>query len=574
MKKKSVLSTINGKIAGFFLFGSFLVVMAVSLSIYYFASKMIAESEQAHTRDSVLQASNYITSYLDKMKSLSNLIAMHPEIKDAVQKSNSKSMESLYGMVNFAAKDDPRIQTIAVISKEGFAITNNSNMAVSLSENMMEEKWYRNALKSKQMPVVTSVGHGSFGEESNRIVSISHEIVDEKNNHLGVVLIDVSYRFIEDYISSLNLGRDGYAFILDSEDQLIYHPEESFFFDRKKRDELLRFIEIPEEEKEKSILIKASIPHSDWTLIGISSLENIDVLKNRLIGTIVLVNVVLILISVVIGILLSRKLTKPIVELKNAMMVLDEHWEHLEIDDGGVQEVVSLVKEYNALIDRVKILTREIAEEENEKRIFEIKALQSQINPHFLYNTLDTILWLAEFHENEKVVEVTKSLAEMLRFSLNINQTTAELKMELSHIENYLKIQKQRYEDKFNYQIDGEEELLEVKIPKLILQPIVENSIYHGIRPMLGAGMIEIEYKKKEEFLIIEVNDDGVGYQERGHSKEASGSTMHSGGIGLSNVEQRIKLLCGDECGIEIEAGEKQGTRVRYKIKMDSLLEE
>lgn len=568
MKKKSVISTINGKIAGSFLLGSFLVVMAVSLSIYYFASKMIAESEQAHTRDSVLQASNYITSYLDKMKSLSNLIAMHPEIKDAVRKSNPESMESLYGMVNFAAKDDPRIQTIAVISKEGFAITNNSNMAVSLSENMMEETWYRNTLKSKQMPVVTSVGHEGFCEGSNRIVSISHEIVDEKNKHLGVVLIDVSYRFIEDYISSLNLGRNGYAFILDSKDQLIYHPEESFFSDRKKRDELLNFIEMPEEEK--SILIKASIPHSDWTLIGISSLENIDVLKNRLIDTIVLVNVALILISLVIGLLLSRKLTKPIVELKNAMMILDEQWEHLEVDDGGVQEVVSLVNEYNALIDRIKILTGEIAKEENEKRIFEIKALQSQINPHFLYNTLDTILWLAEFGENEKVVEVTKSLAEMLRFSLNINQTTAELKMELSHIENYLKIQKQRYEDKFNYQIDGKEELLEVKIPKLILQPIVENSIYHGIRPMSGSGMIEVEYKKRGEFLIIEVRDDGVGYRERGQSKEAFGSTVHSGGIGLANVEQRIKLLCGEECGIEIEAGENKGTRVIYRIKMNA----
>lgn len=566
MKKEGFFSKLNVKITLSFLLISLLVVVSVSLSIYYLASKMIGESEESHTRDSVLQASNYIASYLDKVKSLSDLLAMHPEIKDAISKSNPKSLETLYGMVDVAAKDDPRIQMIAVISKEGFAITNNSDMTVSLSENMMEEEWYRNALKSEQMPVVTSIGHGSFNEDSNRIISISHEIRDEKGLHLGVVLIDISYRFIEDYISSLNLGKDGYAFILDSEDRLIYHPDESFFSNREKIRELIRLAELSEQKKGECISVKVNIPHSDWTLVGISSTENLNLLKDRLFDTVFFVGGSLIFISFLISFLLSKRLSKPIVELRNAMMSLDENWKRLKIDDGGLVEIVSLVKEYNSLIDRVRTLTENIAKEENEKRIFELKALQNQINPHFLYNTLDTILWLAEFNETEKVVEVTKSLAEMLRFSLNINQVTAKLKFELSHIENYLKIQKQRYEDRLDYRIDGEEELLEIEIPKLILQPLVENAIYHGIRPLSRLGMIEIEYRRRGEFLIIEVRDDGVGYRRSKQGEENPSVGGKAGGIGLKNVDQRIKLLCGDKYGIEIGEGEEGGTRVTLKL--------
>lgn len=566
MKKEGFFSKLNVKITLSFLLISLLVVVSVSLSIYYLASKMIGESEESHTRDSVLQASNYIASYLDKVKSLSDLLAMHPEIKDAISKSNPKSLEALYGMVDVAAKDDPRIQTIAVISKEGFAITNNSDMTVSLSENMMEEEWYRNALKSEQMPVVTSIGHGSFSEDSNRIISISHEIRDEKGLHLGVVLIDISYRFIEDYISSLNLGKDGYAFILDSEDRLIYHPDESFFSNREKIRELTRLAELSEQKKGECISVKVNIPHSDWTLVGISSTENLNLLKDRLFDTMFFVGGGLIFISFLISFLLSKRLSKPIVELRNAMMSLDENWKRLKIDDGGLVEIVSLVKEYNSLIDRVRTLTENIAKEENEKRIFELKALQNQINPHFLYNTLDTILWLAEFNETEKVVEVTKSLAEMLRFSLNINQVTAKLKLELSHIENYLKIQKQRYEDRLDYRIDGEEELLEIEIPKLILQPLVENAIYHGIRPLSRPGMIEIEYRRRGEFLIIEVRDDGVGYRGSKQGEENTSVGGKAGGIGLKNVDQRIKLLCGEKYGIEIREGEEIGTRVTLRL--------
>ncbi|MDO4711136.1 MAG: sensor histidine kinase [Peptostreptococcaceae bacterium] len=569
MKAKEFFSKIHVRITLSFLLVALIIVGLLSSIAYYSAAKIILDTKQRQTADAIDQTSDYIASYLDKIKTLSDLIAMYPETTEALRRSNERSIESLAGMVNISASSDPRIQTIAVISKNGFAITSNSNMAVPLSENMMEEPWYKGALSSKQMPVITSIRHGDFTmDKESWVISISHEIVDDKGEHLGVVLIDVYYHFIEDYIRTLDLGASGYAYILNSVGEVLYHPDENVFMDEKKIQELQALaLEAGQSDPKKHIITGSNIPHSDWTLVGVSSMESVEDLKDSYIGTIALVNILLIASGLFIGLLLSHRLTKPIVELQNAMMELDENWGHLTIDPKSSVEIIHLAEEYNALIDRIRILTQDIAQKENAKRIFELKALQSQINPHFLYNTLDTILWLAEFGENKKVVEVSKALGEMLRLSLNIDQSVVTLEQELAHAENYLKIQQKRYEDKISYRIEGDEKLLSSQVPKSILQPIVENSIYHGIRPMKGMGQIRIHYERQGDHLLLTVEDNGVGYDpDRKNDNNLIRTKL--GGIGMSNVDQRIKILCGAEYGIDVQKKETGGTLVRYRIKI------
>lgn len=568
MKLKNFLSKINIQIALSFLAFSLSIVVSLSVIFYYSASRIISDSREKQTTEAVAQTSDYVSAYLDKIKTLSNLIAMYPQISEILEQPNAKSVNGLAAMVNISANSDPRIQTIAVISKKGFAITNNSDMTMPLSKNMMDEAWYQAAIKSNQKPVVTSIHHGDFTmNRENLVISISHEITDEQNNHLGVVLIDISYRFIEDYILSIDLGKQGYAYILDDEDNILYHPDENVFSDEQKKKEL---VQISKQNYTLSnyFVTNTTIPHSNWKLIGVSSTENITLLKNRLIEGILFVNLLLIFASIVLSLMISKKLTKPIIELQNAMMDLDKSWGHISINPNSSVEVVALATEYNALLDRIKALTEDIAQKENTKRIFELKALQSQINPHFLYNTLDTILWLAEFGENEKVVAVSKSLGELLRLSLDIHQTAVPLKTELASVKNYLKIQQMRYEDKISYNIYGDEELLSVSVPKLILQPIVENSIYHGIRRQEEAGYIDIEYRKQGDKLIITVADNGVGYSSSCENKEDRNLIKTKlGGIGMKNVDQRIKLLYGEEFGITVRDNEPHGTVVTYTLK-------
>lgn len=568
MKMKAFLSKINVQISLAFLTLSIVFVSLLSFAFYYAAGQILVDNIRKQTAESVAQTGDYLYAYFDKILSLSDIIAMHPDTTKALEQGDTEAIESLSGIVQISAMSDTRIQSIAVISKNGFALTSDSNMAIPLSGNMMEESWYQAAVASKQIPVVTSIRHGEFTmDKESWVISISHEIVGSQGEHLGVVLIDLSYKFIEDYISGLDLGSTGYAYIFDQNHQILYHPEEKALMDEMKASELLELAkEMDGSLSRNRIVTKKEIPELQWTLVGISSMEKMDDLKRQMMGMIVWINLLLIVVGIFISWAVSRRLTKPIFELQRAMQDVDKNWGHIQISSRSSTELKALTEEYNALLDRIKKLTEDIAEKENTKRIFELKALQSQINPHFLYNTLDTILWLAEFGENEKVVEVSKALGEMLRLSLNINQDMVSLTQEIAHTKNYLKIQQQRYLDKIEYQISGDKNLQNVEVPKLILQPIVENSIYHGIRPKKGKGLIEISYYKEKEDLILQVKDNGLGYHPE--KKEEHLIKTRLGGIGLKNVDQRIKILYGEDYGLTIGNHEEGGTIVRYRLKM------
>lgn len=568
MKMKAFLSKINVQVSLAFLTLSIVFVSLLSFAFYYAAGQILVDNIRKQTAESVAQTGDYLYAYFDKILSLSDIIAMHPDTTKALEQGDTEAIESLSGIVQISAMSDTRIQSIAVISKNGFALTSDSNMAIPLSGNMMEESWYQAAVASKQIPVVTSIRHGEFTmDKESWVISISHEIVGSQGEHLGVVLIDLSYKFIEDYISGLDLGSTGYAYIFDQNHQILYHPEEKALMDEMKASELLELAkEMDGSLSRNRIVTKKEIPQLQWTLVGISSMEKMDDLKRQMMGMIVWINLLLIVVGIFISWAVSRRLTKPIFELQKAMQDVDKNWGHIQISSRSSTELKALTEEYNALLDRIKKLTEDIAEKENTKRIFELKALQSQINPHFLYNTLDTILWLAEFGENEKVVEVSKALGEMLRLSLNINQDMVSLTQEIAHTKNYLKIQQQRYLDKIEYQISGDKNLQNVEVPKLILQPIVENSIYHGIRPKKGKGLIAISYYKEKEDLILQVKDNGLGYHPE--KKEEHLIKTRLGGIGLKNVDQRIKILYGEDYGLTIGNHEEGGTIVRYRLKM------
>lgn len=204
-----------------------------------------------------------------------------------------------------------------------------------------------------------------------------------------------------------------------------------------------------------------------------------------------------------------------------------------------------------------------------------MKALQSQINPHFIYNTLETILWLVEFKENEKAILVVKSLGTILRNTLNINQDFIELSSELLHVQHYMDIQKVRYDDKFDYSLDIDSQVAEFFVPKLILQPIVENAIYHGIKPKKCKVAHKILAYREAEDLITRVENDGLPYQEMNSELKEEFNTYNKqkgikarmGGIGLKNVSQRIKILCGEAYGLRI-FNEKGLCVVEYRLKI------
>lgn len=222
------------------------------------------------------------------------------------------------------------------------------------------------------------------------------------------------------------------------------------------------------------------------------------------------------------------------------------------------------------MVIRIRDLIEENKREHEAKRQSDLNALQAQINPHFLYNTLDSIMWMAECGKNEDVVEMVTALARLFRISISKGRRVIRVAEELEHARNYLFIQKIRYKEKFTFNIDADEDTLNLKSVKLILQPIIENALYHGIEYMVDEGHIEIKAKKRDGYLYFTVEDNGLGMDEKTrykllHTDDEIISDQGSG-VGVRNVDERIKLRYGTEYGLSIESEIEQGTKVTIKL--------
>ena len=472
-------SKLHIRISLTFLLFSLSIILLLSGSIYHFTSDMLIKNDIVRTRTMGTQPGEYRSSYLKKLGDFSNIIAEHKDIKSALAKSSPEALESISSLIHLAKEVDKNISAVAVISKNGFAITGDSDMSITLSEDMMDEEWYKKALASNRMPMLSKTGHSAFASDKGAwTISVYREITGQNNEHLGVVLIDISYNFIEDYIKNLDLGKSGYVYIMSETGDIIYHPNEDIFNDTKKSEELKSLMD--GDITDGKVVYEGIINNSSWKLFGVASSDNLKILQKNLTKNILILSCILIILSLFIGIIASKILSEPITRLKLAMIDMDKKWTHIKIST-DITEVSELENEYNRLIDRIKALTE------------------------------NTILWLSELNENEAVIKVTSALGKLLRFSLSTDLDFVSIKDEIEHVKNYLEIQKIRYEDMLVYEIDSIDNLKDAFIPKLIIQPIVENAIYHGLRPN-GGGKINISFESFDNDIIIIVSDNGKGF--------------------------------------------------------------
>jgi two-component system sensor histidine kinase YesM len=307
---------------------------------------------------------------------------------------------------------------------------------------------------------------------------------------------------------------------------------------------------------------------------------HLDALQTTMIrNMVVLMSVVVVLSLVLLYFLLtkSRNLSRRIVD------PIDRICERLEAIGKGsllvcepiqadVEEVQLLSDGIESMVGHLKRLIEKSTEQEKQRRRTELALLQAQINPHFLYNTLDTIIWLIESREISEAVTMVSSLSNYFRFSLSRGKNIITLAEEEQHIRSYLEIQQMRYRDMMEYEIDIPDQLKYFILPKLTLQPLVENALYHGIKNRRRKGFIHVAGRKQNERMVLEVTDDGPGMtEERLGEVRASLTEGRREGFGLRTVHQRIQILFGGEYGLAVESTPDIGTKVVATIPMQTV---
>ncbi len=364
-------------------------------------------------------------------------------------------------------------------------------------------------------------------------------------------------------------------FIIDGMGNIIYHPKHELIYSGI-RDEAIDLIlasedghvSTMEDYRVKNYIVSTS-EYSGWKVVGAvyeDELNPYDQITQQIYLLLIGLSLAL---AILISVIISRNFLHPIKDLSDGMYRFKHGDLDTVVDIHSENEFGELAESFNDMTKRIKNLVETNKQSEQAKRRFELKSLQAQINPHFLYNTLDSIVWMAEAEMNDEVVEMTDSLAKLFRISINRGSEFVTVAQELEHIESYLKIQKLRYGEKLNYEIEADQSLLTCRIVKIIIQPIVENAIYHGIKKLATPGMIWIQVKDLGDRIEIMIQDNGVGMEEETMQKllnRHAHTGTSKGGIGVNNVDQRIKLYYGDEYGVHIESEVFEGTTITLTV--------
>ncbi len=397
----------------------------------------------------------------------------------------------------------------------------------------------------------------------------------ERDGEEAWVALDLRFASISSYINNVGIGQHGYCFLMD-ESGILYHPQQQLIYSQLKSEDTDTLANLPDGTYSESnvIYVLQTVEGSPWRVVGVSYVDELvtsNLWENF--WLLALAAAAILLAALVSSIVISRALSRPLKGLSRAMRQFEKNADTFTYAPvGGAREVQELSESFGHMVVKIQHLMETVRREEINLRKTELKALQAQINPHFLYNTLDSIAWMCEQGRNDEAVQMVNALAQLFRISISRGHELIPIRSELRHAESYLKIQKHRYKNQFSYRFDVDESCLDFLCNKITLQPIIENAIYHGINGLVDEGEIVITLRADGSDVVFTVADNGVGMEEEQIQailrKERSDHT----GIGIKNVNDRLKIYFGEGYGITIDSEPDVGTTVT--IRMPQVREE
>ena len=485
------------------------------------------------------------------------------------------------GMNLIYVNNDNMIDDIALISGKGELIESMPALRLKDNSNVLEKDFFKKSMAESEyinfsMPHIRDL----FDRNENSyswVISLSRavEVTDEGKATQALLLINLNYRYFEEIFSNVNLGNGGYVYLTNDRGDIIWHPKQNEIYsgrfneDNKYAATLKDGITVENLSGKNLTLNVRTIGYTGWKLVGVtpSAALGIDGIKFRFF--VLFVADLFLFLLAMINAFISDKISNPIKRLDGSVREIESGNLDVEILPSGSYEVEHLGKSIKNMLGRIKVLMSDLVAEHNAKRKSEFDTLQSQINPHFLYNTLDIIVWMIENENSDKAVNIVTALAKFFRISLSKGKNIITVKDEVEHVRNYLMIQNMRFKNRFEYSIDVDEKVLSYSSLKLMLQPLVENAIYHGMEFMDGDGEIDVKVFKEDNSLYFTITDNGLGMSEDMVETLLSKDFVPSkkgSGIGVKNVNERIKLYFGSEYGLKVESEPDEGTKITIHL--------
>lgn len=531
----------------------------------FLLSDILREREEQNLQTYLKQATYSVDSELITYNNLSSYISFN-EIIGKVLTAKYDNTYDMYEQITTIVK--PQLETVAYFGDSVKQATfymdlygkTIGDVIVPLSE-IKNEYWYKEVCKDVNP-------HWYVDMENKLVFSVRRSAILKKNGVLGLLYISVDY---DELFKGLtyNMGTNYGMFIVDNNDNVVY---ETCTFEEKYAQYHLEYKDFKSlETKSKYKVLSEDFEQTNWTIYLYKPDVSIisDTRPIKLLATVVIIVGIATLCLGMVWV--GRFITKRLSYLRKGMVAAEEGDFSLRLEDEYNDEIGKVISGYNTLLGKIQTLIKEVYESEIIQKKYEMKALQNQINPHFLYNTLSLINWKAIENGNKDISEITLALSHFYRTSLNKGKNVLPISDEIKNVKSYIAVQLFMHDYGFDVEYDIDEEILKYDSLNLILQPIVENAIEHGLEVMNEdkRGIITIKGWLDNDKIYISVTDNGVGMDEE---KAASIITQHSKGYGIRNVNERIHLFYGKEYGLTVHSEINIGTTITVCIPANCAL--
>lgn len=558
----------------------FLMFSIVSGSIFLDHAQKTAEE---HSVQLIHQVSNSMDVYVETIEKMVNYIQL--ELQDTpfftMETEDAPGWESetdyIRSVLENVANSHREVAGIFIATKEDLYVS--TGMSRISRDPFQNERWYREASENPEEIQLISVVTGrnivtNRSYSIDDVFSLAKAVQDpETGEVLGVILLDIRHDIIQSSINGVTIGEKGFVFVMDQEDNIVYTPVNGIVY--RVNPKWVKAMEsMSVQIQGGSYQIRSELsPYTGWRTVGVFSMDEVMSSVNTIVYILFTCVIISLVLVVIVSFKFSRTLTNPIFKLKRLMKQAESGDLTVRFNFQHNDEIGELGQSFNHMIARIDQLIQMVYVEQENKRTAEMKSLQEQIKPHFLYNTLDTISWMARDYDAEDIVRLVDALTNMFRIGLSHGKDIITVKEEITHVSNYLYIQKIRYKDKLNYVIHVDESLYAIEVPKLILQPLVENAIYHGVKAKRGGGTITITGVPEGENLVFTVQDNGAGMpqekvEELNRRMSERSVLDEQKSFGLFYIRERIQLCYGTGYGVHVESALGEGTRVTITLPL------
>lgn len=554
------------------------IMLILGVVLYMRFSTIWKEETVQSTQKLMEQTGENLEDYLVSMRQISDA-AYYNVIKENDFSAQAQDIQTRLNLLYEANRDN--LQSIALYNNYGSLIVAEPVAAQKEDPDVTRQDWFEQAVEEMEnMHFSTPHIQNLFDDGTQNyywVISLSRvvELTDGGVSQPGVLLVDMDYSAISRMMNQINTSNTGqYYYLCDSSGEIIYHPRQIQISDgiiNEDSETVAKYKDGVYDEKfegdQRKVLVN-TISYTGWKLIGVIPNDTFVAGTINIRYFIILLILLMLMMLVIINRVVSDRISSPIRKLNDSVMEY-EAGEKPEIYIGGSTEIRHLGYSIQNSYAQIDTLMKKIVLEQNERRKSEFDALQSQINPHFLYNALESITWMVEGERNDEAVFMISQLAKLFRISLSKGRTIISIKDELQHAQSYMNIQKIRYKNTFSVVFDVDPAICSCCTVKLILQPLLENAINYGVEGMDDSGEIRVTGREEEGTVILSVTDNGIGMSEEEVSLVLTDSNRihkHGSGVGLINVNNRIQILFGKEYGLVVESEPDEGTTVSIRL--------